>query len=134
MRLGFTAHRGTDPEREHDRPDSRRSHPPHRGDAVRVPERRRADCRSGADIRREHRRKQQAGAETPARDKEIAGSAHASPDPESKGHQRQRVADENDEIKSHFKSRRARKPGTPVAWRAARTMASAMTSAASAPT
>ena len=81
--------------------------PPPRGDPVGVPERRRPDGRSRADIRREHRRKQQAGAKTPARDEEVAGAADAAPDPQAERHQRQRVADEHDEVKVHFRSRTA---------------------------
>ena len=134
VRGGLPSHRGTNPEGEHDGPDGRRTDPPPRRDAVRVAERGRPDGRSGADVRGEHRRKQQPGAETPARNEKVAGTPHAASDPQTERHQHERVAEQNDEVEVHFRSRTAGIPATPVAWRAARTMASAMTSAASAPT
>ena len=71
------------------------------------PRRRGADGRSGADVRGEHGRKQQARAETPARDEEVAGAAHTAANPQTERHQRQRVAEEDDEVEVHFRSRTA---------------------------
>ena len=70
-----SADRRADPERERNRSDRRRPHPPPRRDAIAIAEAGRADRRSGADVGREHRRKDERRAEPPSGDEEIRSAA-----------------------------------------------------------
>jgi hypothetical protein len=85
----------SDPEGEHERADARASVPPPRGDALVVGERRRADRRPGADIRREERGKQQPHAERSIPDEKVDAAADAPADPQPDEDQRDRIGDEN---------------------------------------
>jgi hypothetical protein len=60
---GDPPHRRADPERQRCRSDRRGSHPPPRGDALQIALRGGAYRRSRADVRREHRGEDEAGAE-----------------------------------------------------------------------
>src|SRR6266496_1893973 len=93
MRLGLAPHGRSNPEREDDRADAGRADPPPRRKSVRIAERGRADRRTCADVRGEHRREDEPGAEAAAGDEEIGCAAHASSHPGAEGHQRERIDD-----------------------------------------
>jgi hypothetical protein len=70
----------SDPEREDQRSQARAAVPPPRGEAIAVGMACRTNRRTGADVRREKRRKEQPGPERPAGDKKLGGAANASAD------------------------------------------------------
>ena len=82
-------------------------------------------------------REEKAGSEPAAGHEEVARAAHPPREVEADRDLDERVDGEDEEGKAHFaagaRSRSAGMPGTPVASRAARTIASAIISAARAP-
>src|SRR5262249_7396941 len=138
VRRGQPANPRPDPQREHDRAESRRADPPPGGQAVSVAETGRAAGRSPADDGGEHRPEDAAGAGRPAGDEEVPRARAPPADPQPETDQQRRVAEQEAEVQRHRarycgRSRAAGTPAVLVASRIARTIASATTSAAIAP-
>ena len=96
--------RGPDPERQDRAAERGRSHPPPRRDAARIAERGRVDGRSGADVRGQHRREDQARAERAAGDEEIRCAADAAADQLADADQQGRVGEQERELEVHERS------------------------------
>jgi hypothetical protein len=140
VRLCHPPHARRHGRREHERAESRGAHPPPGADAVPVGETGGSDRRPGTDVGREHRREDQSRAQAPPRDEERGAAPHLPCAPDAQRDDDDRVDDEKREVKAHRRragtvprSRAEGRPPEPAARAAARTIASAITSAASAP-
>ena len=99
--LGEAPQPGAHPEREDDRPDARRPHPPPRAEAVAVPERGRPHGRPRPDVGREQGREEEPGPEAAARDEEVAGAGDPPAVPQPDRHEQSRVAEDDGEVEVH---------------------------------
>jgi hypothetical protein len=98
VRFGDAPDARPDPQRQRDRADAGRTHPPPRGQPVAIAEAGGANRRSAADVRRQERREQQPGAQLTPGDEEVARAAHAPADPQAERNLRERVDDDDDQV------------------------------------
>jgi len=93
------ADRRAHPDRQNRGADPGRPDPPPRSEAISVSQTRRADRRSAADVRRQKRRKQQPRPEAPPGDEKVLRPVHATRDPQPERDLRQRINDDDQEIR-----------------------------------
>ena len=79
----------------------------HAATPLQVTLRGRADGRSGADVRRQHGRKDQPGSEPAAGDEEVGAVAYASAEPQAERHQPQRVHAEDRRVAGSLRRSRS---------------------------
>ncbi len=90
-----------DPEGQRHRSDRRRADPPPRGEPVAIAEAGGAHGRSGADVRRQHRREHQARAERAAGHEEAVGRPHLAADPQAQADDAGRIGQQHEERRRH---------------------------------
>ena len=104
---GDAAHGRPDPQRQRDRSDRRRSHPPDSGETVAIPESGGPHGGTGPDVRREHRRENQARPEAAAGNEEVRRSSDPAADPQAERDLRRGIDDQQGEV-AHVSATRGR--------------------------
>ena len=99
--LGEAPQAGTHPERQEERADARRPHPPPCAEAVAVPEGGRAHRRAGPDVGREQGGEEQPGTEASARHEEVARAGDPPAVPQPHRHEQSRVGEDDGEVEVH---------------------------------